>query len=368
MVKICHFVDTLEIGGLEKTVKNIVLGMDKNDYQHQVWCLRKKGALAQDLERERILVRSFNFESGLKISYLLRLIREAKKENFKIIHSHGIFPSIWAQLTAIFAKVSIRVMHCQNLYYASSVKERIRLRFLSCFTTKFIAVSQAVNKCLIGFIGIAPDKITLIYNSAPDLEQQTLDRKEEIRANLGLKPSDFVVGSISRLAELKGHIFIIEAIKELLKHNQNCKCIIAGDGPLRESLTQEVKNLGLEDKIIFLGQRKDAEDLYLAMDVFVLKSTSKEGLPLSLAEAASAGLPLIATAIGGNPEIVQDGVNGFIIPPKNSGTLAEKIEYLMRDPGTRKRMGENSRKIWQEKFTLQGMLNKIDSLYKDLMS
>jgi len=135
-----------------------------------------------------------------------------------------------------------------------------------------------------------------------------------------------------------------------------------------DGLRNRVKSLGLENTVIFLGARQDAEDYLSGMDIFVQLSTTHEGLPLALAEAASAGLCLIATDIGGNAEIVQDGVNGFIVPVRNSTAVAEKIIYLAGHEDEMRKMSRESRNTWESKFSQREMVDKIAKIYKDEIS
>jgi glycosyltransferase involved in cell wall biosynthesis len=366
MIKVCHIVDSLGLGGLEKTVIGIASNLE--GYEHQIWCLKNRGVLAPDIEGRKIKLREFNIEGGLKISSLAYLVREIKKERFDIIHSHGFYPSIWGLLAAIFTRGVKRIVHIQNTADKLRVRDKLKLRFLYCFATKIIAVSQAVKKSLVSSIGINPGKIEVIYNSATEIKAQDFQARCDIRRSLGFKEDDFIVGNIARIEEHKGHIFLVEAINKCIKRYPFCKCIIAGDGQALEHLKQTTKNLGFNDAIFYLGRVKDIERLLLVMDVFVQPSVLMEGLPLALAEAASAGLPIIGTNIGGIPEIVQEGANGFIISPRDSDAIAGKIIFLIENLKDKKRMGENSKKIWQDKFSLGKMIHQIDLLYKNSLS
>lgn len=366
MIKIGHIVDELGIGGLERTTVAIVLNL--KGYTHEVLCLRKKGVLAQEIQIQGIKIREFNFEGGLKFSSIIKLIKELKNGNFHIVHCHGLYPSIWGRIAAIFARVKIRIIHCQNLYYGILIRDRIKLWFLSLFTTKVIAVSEAVKKSLVEFIWINPKKISVIYNSASEIKLQSSYRKKELRENFGIEDNDFVIGNIGRLTWHKGHFYLLEAFANCKSQVANCKCIIVGDGFEMNKLKQEAENLKLKDSIIFTGFRSDIENILSIMDVFVLPSTLTEGLPLVLAEAASAGLPLIATSVGGNTEIVFNGVNGFIVKPRDISALTDKIIYLINNPIDREKMGNESKKIWNRYFTLGKMLEKIDNLYKNYVS
>lgn len=363
MIRVCHLVDALNMGGLENIIKHTVLNLDKTKYSNEVWCLKDKGVLADDIEGAGVAVRPFYFEGGLEIRYLLRLVKALKEKKFDIIHSYGFFPIIWGAMAAIFAGVPVRIATCGNRYHDVGLNNRLKLKFVSYFTTYFIAVCEAVKKPLVEFIGIPPSKISIIYSSAKRIEPKSLDEKKKIREKLSVKNEDFVIGSIGRLVEYKGHKYMIEALSMLKSHMPNIKYIIIGDGPAQEGLQSEAKSLNLENMVLFAGLKRDTTDLLNIMDTFVQPSTVREGLPTALAEAASAGLPLVATDIGGNCEIVINGINGFIVPPKDAARLAEKVRYLAENPDEKKKMGDNSKAIWQEKFALKKMLDGISALY-----
>lgn len=362
MIKVCHIVDALNMGGLEKTIIEIVRNL--KGYRHQVWCLKERGLLADELKNTDIRVREFGYNGPLNLFSLLALGRELKKEVFQIVHCHGLYPSIWGRLAAVFAGVPIKIVHCQNLYYGITLKDRIKLRFLSYGTSRIIAVSEAVKECLIKFVGVPIDKIEVIYNSAAGINRESLSRKRiATRQKLGLGENDFVAGSIGRLQGHKGHIYLLEAIARCRTEEIDCKCVITGEGPERPHLEAKIEELGLCGEVKLLGLRKDVEDILSALDVLVQPSIIREGLPLVLAEGASAGLPLIATSVGGNVEIVSDRVNGFLVVQRDAFGLAEKIKFLSQNPDEAKRMGENSRRIWQDKFSSEIMFKHIDRLY-----
>ena len=137
MMRICHIVDTLNIGGLEKTLIKIVL--QAKDFEHCVFCLTVKGMLAQELENNGIRVREFNFPPRLHIPSLFSLAAELKNSKINIVHCHGLYPSIWGRIAAMIAGIPVRIVHTQNIYYGISFKERLKLKILSNFTTKIIA-------------------------------------------------------------------------------------------------------------------------------------------------------------------------------------------------------------------------------------
>jgi len=366
MVKVCHILDSLNIGGLEKIAIDIILNL--KGYDHQVWCLKEKGELAAELVAKGIPVREFNFTGGLSIVSISRLVKELKKEHFTAIHCHGLFPSIWARVAAILAGIPVRIVHCHSTYYGLWFKERIKLRWLSYYTTAIITVSEAVKKSLTEYIGISASRITVVYNGLEDIAVQKIDNRDKVRVMLGLAPDDFVICCLGRLVQMKGHRYLIEALSEVRKRQVRCKCLIIGDGPEKQKIEQQVKAMGLDDAVKLLGARRDIPELLSAVDLAVVPSILKEGLPLVLVEASVMSLPLVATDIGGSPEIVKDGLNGFIVEPKDAQALAEKIIYLIEHPGVCREMGQQARGIWQAKFKKTDMLGKIEKIYSSALN
>ena len=299
-------------------------------------------------------------------SLISRLIKELKQGKFDIIHAHGAFPGVWGTISGIAAKTPHIIVHCQNTYYDADVQYKIKMFFLKKYVERFIAASYAVKESIVRCVRIDPKKIVIIYNSAARPPTMDAEEKKASRLVLGIDPYDFVVGSISRLETHKGHRYLIDAVESLRPAIPKLKCLIVGDGDALRALRMATRNKGLEGIVNFTGWQKDINKFLSVMDVFVQPSTLREGLPLALAEAASAGIALIATDIGGNAEIVREGANGFIIHPKNAQELAEKIKYLYEYPDARNTYGKNSIKIWEQNFTLDTMLHKIDSLYQSV--
>ncbi|MBP7055771.1 MAG: glycosyltransferase [Candidatus Omnitrophica bacterium] len=360
-MKICHIVDELRVGGLEKTIVQIVSNI--SGHTHEVWCLKKKGVLAGQIEERGIVVREFGFGESILSASTFVLKNELKRSKFDIVHSHGIYPYMWAQVAATFAGVPVHIAHVQNTYMGLSFKNRIRLKLLSTFTSKFIAVSQAVKNNLIKELNIPSGKITVIYNSSPDLKNGLGMSRDSVRSSLGIKPDEFLTGSVGRLERFKGHHILLEAIDRCRKASLKCKCILVGDGPVRMALERQVEKLGLSGCVIFAGWKNSIAEYMSAMDVVIQPSISGEGLPLVLAEAASLSIPLIATNVAGNNEIVQDGLSGFIVNPGDSHDLFHKIEYLYNRPSETAQMGKASRDIWARNFRTEFMADKIDALY-----
>ena len=360
MLRICHITDSLNVGGLERTLVHAVSGL--TDFGHCVFCLRTKGALAGELEARGIEVREFGFTDGMSLKDFFYLVSQLKASRADIVHSHGFFPSMWGRPAGVAAGIPRRIVHVQNVYYGITGKPLWKYKLLIPFATRYIAVSQAVRTCLIEYVGVPAAKISVVYNAAVDLAAAP-GRRREVRARLGVADTDILVGGLGRLEEHKGFAYLLEAVAACRASGLPVKALLVGDGPDRGPLEEKIARLGLAGQVTLAGMRLDIGDHLSAMDIFVQPSTVREGLPLSLAEAASCGLSLVATDIGGNPEIVAEGANGFIIAPRDVNQLAGKLRALCADPGMRERMGRESSRIWQERFSVEKMIGGLREVY-----
>lgn len=360
MIRVCHILDTLNVGGIERNVIEIVHGL--KSYEHHVWCIGKKGVLAAELEKSGIEIREFGYEGPMRLDSLIALSGAMRRAGFDIVNGHGLYPSMWSRLAGFLAGVPVRIAHAQSLYLDLGWWDIMKLRLLMSITTKMVAVSEAVKKNLMHTIGLPERKIEVIYNASPDMKAMATGARSALRESFGFGKS-FVVGCIGRLVDFKGHEYLIEGVRRARQNGIDVTCVIVGDGPDRKKLETIVREASLDEAFRFLGVRNDVASLLGAMDALIQPSIVREGLPLTLAEGASAGLPLIATAIGGNIEIVINGENGFIVPPRDAEAIAEKIAILAANPVDTAKMGEASRKIWESRFTTDLMTEKVGKLY-----
>lgn len=356
--KVCHLVDDLKIGGLERTVEKIVLFLNSL-YEHKVVCLRATGEIAEKLRNKNIDIVFLNIKGKLNLKDILKLRNYLKKENIDILHCHSHYTAVWGIVSSLFLSKIYKIVHVQNLYYDLPIKEKVKEYLISYFVHRYIAVSESVKKCLTEHIKINSNKVTVVYNTAEKIEISP-EIKKNVKKELGLE-NCIVLGTISRLVEHKGHRYVIECVSRLNKEF-NIKYLIVGDGPERKNLENLVKALNLEDNVIFTGWREDIKYLLSVIDIFVLISTLREGLPLALVESLSVGIPVITTDIGGNTEVVYDNINGFIVEV-NIDMIIEKIKLLATNFQLRENMGKEGKKIYEKKFVFEMFLNKIQKIY-----
>jgi glycosyltransferase involved in cell wall biosynthesis len=363
--KVLHLVEDLKIGGLERIIASIVVGLDRNKYDVKIWCLARGGQIAEELIDKGMEVKILGMNTYYNPSKIIALSRLFRKEQVDILHTHGYFGSTFGRLAAILARVGIIVTHVHTTYHDFNKRNILIERFLSLFTEKIICISEAVKKFVVEIEGINEEKTCLIYNGIDPPQISSLESGIS-RRSFGFSNSDFVIITVASLTPHKGHQVLIDAIKIVSSKYDNLRLLIVGEGILRHSLEAYAKRLQIFSNVVFTGQRKEVAPLLKIANLFILPSTEREGLGIALIEAMAAGLPVIGTRLGGIPEVIEDQINGFLVTPANSEELASFIERLITDLPTRDKMGEMGRKIYTEKFTSARMINDIESLYDNL--
>ena len=286
--------------------------------------------------------------------------------NYKIqiIHTNSYVPGNYARLAAALLRVPVIVDHWHG-FTRFSLKRKIICRLLGRFTDLSLTVSQGVKDYLIEPCGLDPAKVRVVPNGV-DLARLGQHRpRAEVRRELGLSETTPVVGLVARLDHWgKGHKEFLSALATL-KDRYPIEALIIGGGRREGEVEQLAADLGLAGRVHFLGQRPDVPDLLAALDIFVLPSHS-EGVSLALLEAMGMGLPVIATAVGGLPEVVRHEKNGLLIPARDPEALAQALARLLAEPDLAGKLGENARKDVAENFSLERLGREINEIYAEL--
>jgi glycosyltransferase involved in cell wall biosynthesis len=366
--KVLHIVEDLKIGGLERVIASITLGLDRTRYKVEVWCLVRGGGIAEELTSKGVGVRVLHMDSYYnpwKVIILSRIIRES---GIQIVHTHGYFASTFGRLAGVIARVPIIISHVHSSYSGYKRRNILMERFLSYYTDKIVCVSRSVQRFVVDAEKIAEGKTRVIYNgcSLSGAGKVTVGAEGDgVLRDIGKQ--DLVMIVVASLTPNKGHNVLLNALKIVSQRIPRAKLLIAGDGPLRVQLKESAYKLGIGDKVIFAGQRKDVAKLLQVADVFILPSVQREGLGVALIEAMAEGLPVIGSRLGGIPEVIEDNVNGFLVPPGDSNELARRMMTLLEDQSMRDKMGKMGRKIYEKRFMAAKMIHNVESLYDELM-
>jgi glycosyltransferase involved in cell wall biosynthesis len=361
--KILHIVEDLKVGGLEKVLASIVLSLDPSKYDVQVWCLARGGEIAQVLIEKGMSVRILQMKSYYNPLNIVRLSLAMKRERFQLVHTHGYFAGTFGRIAAVLARVPVLIAHVHSTYYHYSKRNLLIEKFLSYFTDRIVCVSQAVERFVTVNERICKEKTCLIYNAVDFPDPIDGAHRKKIRASLGADAEAIIIAIVASLTANKGHGFLISAFQQIFSTHPLTRLLIVGDGPLRDQLETATRQLMIDQAVVFTGIRKDVFDLLQLSDIFVLPTQIREGLGVALIEAMAVGLPVIGTGIGGIPEVIEDGENGFLVSPGSSEQLAEALKKLVNDQALRTVMGHRGRKIYEEKFTLPRMIRQIETLY-----
>jgi glycosyltransferase involved in cell wall biosynthesis len=286
------------------------------------------------------------------------------RHRVEAIHVNSYVPGNYARLAAALMQVPLIIDHWHG-FTRFSAKRRFICRFLARVTDLSIAVSQGVKDYLVKEIGLDPAKVRVVVNGVEVAALDAARPGPDVRRDLGLPEGAPVVGLVGRLDHWgKGHKELFAAMAQI-RERHSVHALIVGGGRRLEEVRQAAADLGLADRVHFLGPRADVPDLLNAMDIFVLPSYS-EGLSLALLEAMAAGKPVIATAVGGTPEVVTDGVNGLLIPPRDAGALAGALERLLADPAWAKELGAHARAHVRERYSLDRLGREMNEIYEQL--
>jgi glycosyltransferase involved in cell wall biosynthesis len=232
---------------------------------------------------------------------------------------------------------------------------------------KCIANCNAVKDKVIQQENLPPEKIEVIYNGLDLSEYRQTLKNESLREELGVVNGTLLVGLIANFNfEIKGHIYFLGAAKKILEKVPDAKFVLVGDGPLRPRYQEVARELNLNNNVYFLGKRTDVPTIISNLDVSVLSSIN-EGFSNVILESMAASKPVVATKVGGSPEMVTNGVTGYLVPPADSQSMANAIIKLLQNPDEAKTMGAAGRKIVQEKFTVEAMVKSYERLYVSLL-
>ncbi|MDD5458094.1 MAG: glycosyltransferase [Phycisphaerae bacterium] len=257
---------------------------------------------------------------------LHRLIRILKKEKIDILHCHRHKQVIYGAMASCFSPHPVVLAHVHGLNRTRNLTRRVINFWAFKKITRLIAVSQTTYEDVIKTNwNLAEDKVCVLENSVdyPRFANMQINR-EKIRAELGLSPQSFVFGTVGRLVPTKGLEYLIEAFAQMRKSCEHVELLLVGDGDKKTELQRLAEKLGCGEFVHFAGKRNNIEQVFRAMDVFVLSSIA-EGMPRVILEAMASRIPVVATAVGGIPELVTNNETGLLVPAKDSNALAEAM-------------------------------------------
>lgn len=362
----------LAYGGAETQLVRLATRLKERGWEVRVVSLLPPRAYVEELEAVGIPVFSLGIRRKLPdprpILRLARLIREWRPH---ILHSHMVHANLLARLVRLLAPVPVLVCTVHSIDERGR-KGSGRLREISYRLTDPLCdlttqVSQAGLERYVRVGAVPRHKIRYIPNGV-DTEHFKPNPEDRLKMRKELRAEGFVWLAVGRFDPPKDYPTMLQAFTQVVRNDPNTVLLIAGDGPLRKTMEIMAQELGIEKHVRFLGIRKDIPQLMNAAEAYVMSSTW-EGMPMVLLEASATGLPIVATDVGGNREVVVDGKTGFLVPPKDPKALAQAMLRLMNLPEEeRRKMGEVARQHIEANFSLDRVVDQWEALYRELLT
>ncbi len=365
MTHVVHVLDSLAVGGTENGVVNLI-NASSGGFRHTVITVRVGGPLVDRLPPD-VPVHCLGKRPGVDLRAVLRLVAMLRRLRPHVVHSRnwGAFDAV---LSARLAGIRT-VIHGEHGREASDPeglhRRRNRLRrVLAPLVTRFVTVSVDLRHWLLATVGIPAEKVVTIHNGVDTDRFSEGDRADGRRA-LGVPGEAMVIGTVGRLDPVKDHVGLLAAFARLEGLDPLPTLLIVGDGPCRAALESEIGRRGLAGRVRLLGERRDVRTALHAFDVFVLSSRA-EGISNTILEAMATGLPVVATEVGGNPELVRHDVTGLLVPAGDPQALAAALRTYSGDQQRRAFHGRAGRERALRDFGLDKMVQAYGRLYTSL--
>jgi len=361
---VLHLIETGGPGGAERMMVLLAAGLGP-EYRSEAALIRDTW-LGSALRSRGVPVTMLQNRSGSFLATLRDVLQLIRKKGVSILHTHEFFMnSVGLAASRLSGIPLVATVHGKS-YYADRRRRRVAYRLVGRLASQMVAVSEDVKRFLIERVAVSPRRIQVVPNGVPLDQVPSREKILSLRDELRLPPQSRVVGTVGSLYPVKGHAHLIAAAPHVLAQSPHVIFLIVGRGGLREELEAQARRLGVAPCFRFLGHRDDVTDILSVCDIFALPSLS-EGMPLALLEAMAAGVPAVATRVGGVAEVLADRKSGLLVPPGDSQALAKGIITLLEDRSLARRIGESAREVVAGRFSLNEMVRAYRGIYERLI-
>ena len=364
-MRITHVVENLNRGGLERVVVDLVAEQKSRGHSVQVLCLFEEGTLAPEVKAMGVDLISCGKHPGADLNAVKIMRRAIRSHRSEVIHSHNAMANYYAVAASAF--MTLRRINTRHgmADYPFLLRQEVFYRMSTIFSDVCAVVCERAMRNFVRYRIIPRSKAAVVYNGIPlaAFSERNMDARKALLAELGLGPEALVLATVGRLTVVKNQETLIAAMPAVLEKNPHARLVLVGGGVRLPNLMSLCKSLQLDDKIFFLGDRSDVKKLMPGFDIFALSSIT-EGYSIALVEACACALPLVATDVGGNSEIVKDGEGGLLVPAGNPERMADAIARLGSDAELRGKMGRYNRKLAESVGSIGVMSDRYDMLYQ----
>jgi sugar transferase (PEP-CTERM/EpsH1 system associated) len=370
-IKILHVVNSLDVGGMENILINLINHMDENKFEHTVCCIARRGAMGDRIKKNVVI---HEMKKGNNADYILplKIACVIRKENPDIVHTRN-WSAIDGIIASAFAKKR-KVIHdehgrCSSDPKGLDVKRKWMRKILDRYVDRYVVVSDELQDWMNKFIGIQSDKIVRIQNSVDTTIFSPTEDKACAKIAIGLPSNSLVVGYVGRLDPVKNLDLLIKSFSTLVTSVISKKpvlLIIIGSGPEEKKMRHTAKLYHIDKQVMFMGEHSNVHEFMHAMDIFAISSIA-EGIPLTVLEAMASGLPVVATRVGGISEVVQDGKSGYLLDSGDDHAFSEKFRKYISDESLRTVHGRKGRELVEERYSLEKMIRQYENLYMEVV-
>jgi glycosyltransferase involved in cell wall biosynthesis len=367
-INVLLLITELNVGGAERIVEQLATRLSRDRYNVEVACLYDPDAIGADIRAAGIPLINLNMRGKWDLRTPYRLFRLLRRENIQILHAHLFHANFLASVVGRLARTPCVIVTRHNVDIGGAHRECIN-RCIKGLRDLVVVISQEVQVVESQRSRIALSKTVLIPNGVQveSFTKVSQNDVENLVQEWGINISMPIIGTLARFHKQKGYSYLLDAAVMLKENMPSVSFLLVGDGALKSLMEEKAHSLGLSDSVIFTGIRRDVPEILALLDVFVLPSLW-EGLPIALLEAMAAGLPVVATRVGGVPEVVVDGVTGLLVPPRDPEAFSKAILKLLQDPDLRQKMGQAGRERVMEHFSAERMVQDTEALYQQLLS
>jgi sugar transferase (PEP-CTERM/EpsH1 system associated) len=371
---VAHVVQRLAVGGLENGLINLINHMPADRYRHAIICLARSTAYSKRIRRDGVPVFELHQRKGWDFDVHRRFFKLMREVRPAIVHTRNL-PALEFQIIAALAGVRARVHgeHGRDMYDldGANIKYKLLRKAMRPFISQYTAVSMDLARWLVDTIGVRPGRVSQIYNGVDIVKFNPRGSDSVGIYPEGFVASDsFVVGTVGRLEPVKDQLTLVQAFLHVVQDNRDARermrLVIIGDGSLRQPAKELLRNANLDGIAWLPGERTDVPDLMRAMDLFVLPSL-REGISNTILEAMATGLPVAATSVGGNPELVTAGETGDLVPHSNPPAMAQAIANYFSRPEKAREHGRNARRKAEREFSMEAMVNGYLRTYDNVL-
>ena len=361
-INVLQVVNGFAIGGGEIKLLELVQRLNKDKYNVIVCSVGQGGPLQEEFEKSCQKVYVFPKKHRFDFSLIYKVVKLIKSENVDIVMTTLFYADVIGAFASRLAKVPL-VISWDVVTQPFKTIHNFAYGLAKNYIDIVVTVSDAINRKAVKERNLHASKVKTIHYGV-DLEKfkPEKDKYTRLRKEFQFQDDELLLGVVARLTHQKGHKYLVEAAPKIIARFPNVKFVFVGDGPLRENLETRISELNIESHFEFMGFRNDVADILNIFDVFVLPSLY-EGLPNVVLEAMASGRPIVATAVDGTPEALDDGVAGILVPPENPDALATEIIKLLSDPKKMIDMGHQVRKRSEEYFSVTKQVNEFEELF-----